>query len=82
MSTGKEAVVYEALPGLLFRVKILSAAGGGAVGANGAGGEPEEMLLAHLAGKMKLHHIRIVPGDKVLVELSPDGTRGRIVRRL
>jgi translation initiation factor IF-1 len=67
MSTGKEAVVHEALPGLLFRVKVA--------------GE-EETLLAHLAGKMKLHHIRIVPGDRVLVELSPDGTRGRIVRRL
>lgn len=70
MSTGKEAVVHEALPGLLFRVKI--------VGGDG----PEELFLAHLAGKMKLHHIRIVPGDRVLVELSPDGTRGRIVRRL
>ena len=72
MNTGKEAVVQEALPGLLFRVKLADAGG-----AEGSGG----MLLAHLAGKMKLHHIRIVPGDRVLVELSPDGTRGRIVRR-
>lgn len=64
---GKEAVVMEALPGLMFRVKFAG---------------DEQMLLAHLAGKMKLHHIRIVPGDRVLVEISPDGTRGRIVRRL
>lgn len=70
MNTGKEAVVQEALPSLLFRVKLAGAERSG------------EMLLAHLAGKMKLHHIRVVPGDRVLVELSPDGTRGRIVRRL
>lgn len=73
-NSGKEAVVIEALPGLLFRVDIAEAAGGE------NGNKP--LLLAHLAGKMKLHHIRIVPGDRVLVELSPDGTRGRIVRRL
>jgi len=67
MITGKEAVVLEALPGLLFRVKFQDA---------------EEPTLAHLAGKMKLHHVRVLPGDHVLVEMSPDGTRGRIVRRL
>ncbi len=70
MNTGKEAVVLEALPGLLFRVKPAGAPA------------DEGPLLAHLAGKMKLHHIRILPGDRVIVELSPDGTRGRIVRRL
>lgn len=62
-----EGVVGEALPGLTFRV-TLSQSG--------------QTILAHLAGKMKLHHIRILPGDRVLVELSPDGRRGRIVRRL
>jgi translation initiation factor IF-1 len=39
-------------------------------------------ILAHLAGKMKINNIRVLPGDQVLVELSPDGARGRIVRRL
>jgi len=63
----KEAKVFEALPGLMFRIKV-------------AGSETE--ILAHLAGKMKIHNIRVLPGDRVLVELSPDGKRGRIVRRL
>ena len=63
----KEGKVFEALPGLMFRVKI-----------NGSDVE----ILAHLAGKMKMHNIRVLPGDRVLVELSPDGERGRIVRRL
>jgi len=65
--SAKEGRVLEALPGLLFRVQMP--------------GESEP-LLAHLAGKMKIHNIRVLPGDRVLVEFSPDGTRGRIVRRL
>jgi translation initiation factor IF-1 len=63
----KEGRVLEALPSLMFRVKM-----------NDTG----ETVLAHLAGKMKMHNIRVLAGDKVLLELSPDGTRGRIVRRL
>jgi translation initiation factor IF-1 len=63
----KEGTVMEALPGLLFRVKI---------------GGVDELILAHLAGKMKIHNIRVLPGDRVSLEMSPDGTRGRIVRRL
>jgi translation initiation factor IF-1 len=63
----KEGKVFEALPGLSFRVKV-----------NGS----DKEILAHLAGKMKMHNIRVLPGDRVLVELSPDGLRGRIVRRL
>lgn len=40
-------------------------------------------VLAHLSGKMRLYFIRITPGDKVIIELSPyDQTRGRIVQRL
>ena len=54
-------------PGLMFRVKV-----------NGV----EDVVLAHLAGKMKIHNIRVLPGDTVLIELSPDGHRGRIVRRM
>ncbi len=57
----------EALPGLTFRVQV-----------NGR----TDLVLAHLAGKMKIHNIRVLPGDRVLMEMSPDGARGRIVRRL
>ncbi|MEK7465401.1 MAG: translation initiation factor IF-1 [Patescibacteria group bacterium] len=61
-----EGIVEEALPGLLFRVKI----------ENG-------QVLAHLGGKLKLHRIRVIPGDRVVLEMvSYDKTRGRIVRRL
>lgn len=63
----QEGVVNEALPGLSFRVTL---------------SQSSQTVLAHLAGKMKLYHIRILPGDRVLIELSPDGRRGRIVRRL
>ena len=63
----EEGVVKEALPGLTFRVVLKS---------------DSRELLGHLAGKMKINHIRILPGDRVLIEVSPDGRRGRIVRRL
>ncbi|OIO48986.1 translation initiation factor IF-1 [bacterium (Candidatus Gribaldobacteria) CG_4_10_14_0_2_um_filter_41_16] len=59
--------VMETLPSLFFRVRLES------------GGE----VLAHLAGKMKLNHIKILPGDKVIIEMTPyDSRRGRIVYRL
>ncbi len=61
-----EGMVVEALPGATFKVKM---------------GENKE-ILAYLAGKMRMYHIKVLPGDKVLMELSPDGNRGRIVRRL
>lgn len=61
-----EGRVEEALPGTTFRVSI------------GEG----RIILAHLSGKMRLHFIRILPGDRVLMDLSPDETRGRITRRL
>ena len=58
--------VTEALPTLLFRVKL----------------ENDHELLAHLAGKMRRFRIRVLPGDKVRVEVSPyDLNRGRIVYR-
>lgn len=60
-------IVEEALPATNFRVRLDTGA----------------MVLAHLSGKMRLHYIRILPGDRVIVELSPyDDKRGRIVRRL
>ena len=61
-----EAIVIENLPSTMFRVKL---------DAN------EKMVLAHLSGKMRMHYIKIIPGDRVLLELSPDGERGRITRR-
>lgn len=63
----KEGVVTEALPATLFRVKL----------------DDGSKIIAHLAGKMRVHHIRVLPGDRVRVELSPyDATKGRIVLRL
>ncbi len=56
----------EALPNAMFRVEL----------ANG------HVVLAHISGKIRMHYIRVLPGDKVLVELSPyDLNRGRIVYR-
>jgi translation initiation factor IF-1 len=63
-----EGVVLENLPNARFRVKLDE-------------GEGME-LLAHVSGKMRMNYIRILPGDRVRVELSPyDLTRGRIVYR-
>lgn len=62
-----EGVVVESLPNAMFRVKLDT---------NNA------VVLAHISGKMRMHYIRILPGDKVTVELSPyDLTRGRIIYR-
>jgi len=61
-----EGLVEEALPSLTFRVRL----------------EDGREVLAHLAGKLKLHHIRVLAGDKVVVEMGPDGRRGRIIKRL
>ena len=59
--------VIEALPSLLFKVKL----------------ETGQEVLAYLAGKLKIHRIKVLPGDNVLVEMSQyDTNRGRIVYRL
>ncbi|NYJ29929.1 translation initiation factor IF-1 [Galbitalea soli] len=61
-----EGAVVEALPNAMFRVELT----------NG------HKVLAHISGKMRQHYIRILPEDRVIVELSPyDLTRGRIVYR-
>jgi translation initiation factor IF-1 len=61
-----EGIVTEALPNTLFRVKLPN----------------EHIVLAMLAGKLRQHFIRIVPGDSVIVEMSPyDLSRGRITYR-
>ena len=61
-----EGMVTEPLPNAMFRVKL----------------ENGHKILAHISGKMRMHFIRILPGDKVKVQLSPyDLTRGRITYR-
>jgi len=61
-----EGVVRETLPNAMFRVEI----------------EGGHIVLGHVSGKMRMHYIRILPGDRVTLELSPyDLTRGRIVLR-
>ncbi|MEC4675057.1 MAG: translation initiation factor IF-1 [Nitrospirota bacterium] len=61
-----QGVVLETLPNAMFRVNL----------------ESGHKILAHISGKMRMHFIRILPGDKVTVELSPyDLTRGRITYR-
>ncbi|HPI94259.1 MAG TPA: translation initiation factor IF-1 [Deltaproteobacteria bacterium] len=61
-----EGIVLEPLPNAMFKVEL----------ANG------HQILAHISGKMRMHYIRILPGDKVQVEISPyDLSKGRIVYR-
>lgn len=61
-----EGRVLESLPNAMFRLEI----------------EGGHKVLAHISGKMRMHYIKILPGDKVKVELSPyDLTRGRITYR-
>jgi len=61
-----EGKILEALPNAMFRVEV----------------EGGHKVLAHISGKMRMHYIKILPGDKVKVELSPyDLTRGRIIYR-
>ena len=61
-----EGKILETLPNAMFRVEI----------------ENGHKVLAHVSGKMRMHFIRILPGDAVTVELSPyDLTRGRIIYR-
>ncbi len=60
-------VVKENLPNTVFRVEL----------------EGGHVVLAHISGKMRVHYIRVLPGDRVVVEMSPyDLDRGRIVQRL
>jgi translation initiation factor IF-1 len=62
-----EGIIQEALPNAMFRVEL----------------ENGHNILSHISGKMRKHYIRILPGDKVKVELSPyDLTRGRITYRM
>ena len=66
-TTEIEGIVTEALPNTLFRVKL----------------SDDKMILCHLSGKMRINYIKILPGDKVKVEMTPyDLTKGRIVYRV
>lgn len=61
-----EGLVKEALPNVMFRVELKN----------------NHMILAHMSGRMRQNHIKIVPGDKVKIEMSPyDLTKGRIIYR-
>ncbi len=61
-----EGTILEALPNAMFRVEL----------------ENGHKVLAHISGKMRMHYIKILPGDTVRVELTPyDLTRGRIIYR-
>lgn len=62
-----QGIAEEALPNATFRVKL----------------ENNHIILAHISGKIRKNFIRILPGDKVMVEISPyDLTKGRIIKRL
>jgi translation initiation factor IF-1 len=71
-SKGTVGTVEEVLPNSLFRVRINTQ----------EEGSEGELILAYLAGKMRLHHIRVLVGDQVEMVLDPYGGRARIVRRL
>jgi translation initiation factor IF-1 len=61
-----EGIIIEPLPNAMFRVEL----------------ENGHKVLAHISGKMRMHYIKILPGDQVTVELSPyDLTRGRVTFR-
>ena len=62
-----EGTVEETLPSTTFKVKL----------------DNGHVILAHISGRMRVHYIRLLPGDKVIVEMSPyDLSKGRIVQRL
>jgi len=61
-----EGQVIETLPNTTFKIVL----------------NDGKEILVYLSGKMRLHHIKVMLGDRVTIELSPDGKRGRIVRRL
>ena len=62
-----EGTVVESLPNAMFRVEL----------------QNQHLVMAHVSGKMRMNFIRILPGDKVMLELSPyDLTRGRIIYRV
>ena len=63
----KEGMVTESLPNTMFKVKLE---------------ENEEEVLSYLSGKMRLHRIRVLVGDRVILEIEPYGGKARIIKRL
>ncbi|MCR4279541.1 MAG: translation initiation factor IF-1 [Candidatus Zambryskibacteria bacterium] len=63
----KTGVVVESLPNIMFKIKL---------------DETGEEILAYLSGKMRLHRIRVLVGDKVIMEMEPYGGKPRIIKRL
>ena len=62
-----EGVIVETLPSTTFKVKL----------------DNGHEVLAHISGRMRVHYIRLLPGDRVLMEMSPyDLTKGRVVQRM
>jgi translation initiation factor IF-1 len=62
-----EGIIIETLPSTMFRVKL----------------DNGHEVLAHISGRMRVHYIRLLPGDRVLVEMSPyDLSKGRITQRM
>jgi len=65
-TTEVEGFVTESLPNTTFRVKV----------------DGDQLILCHVAGRMRINHIRIMPGDRVKIEMTPyDNTKGRIIYR-
>ncbi len=63
-----EAIVKESLPNAMFRVSLVK--------------NPDHSVLTHVSGKMRMNFIKILPGDTVIVEMSPyDLTKGRVIYR-
>lgn len=67
----RTGVVVESLPNIMFRVKLDSPTEKG-----------EEEILTYLSGKMRMHRIKVLVGDKVILELEPYGGKARIIKRL
>ncbi len=63
----RTGVVIESLPNIMFRVRL---------------DDTDKELLSYLSGKMRLHRIRVLVGDRVLLELEPYGGKARIIKRL
>ena len=63
----RTGIVVESLPNIMFRVKL---------------DETDEEILSYLSGKMRLHRIRVLVGDRVILELEPYGGKARIIKRL
>lgn len=64
--TTTKGIVIEALPNATFRVRL----------------EDGREIFTYISGKMRIHRIKVLVGDKVKVELGPDGQKGRVVQRL